>query len=595
MKKRIAILVVGLVVAMANIVTIFPVSQTAKAIPQATIYKNTEQYSYYAALKYCIGKGRMPLTVDASKPTNQWMDSGSVVVGFSVANDAGKAECNDVLASAINSFGYGSNTTGFLADLFGFKNTSGSTWKADNGDGLTLSDRFTKQAKSKGISTGETNAITYQLSYDALISGKGCAATEASDGTSVTLVTNEAGGTKQAKFKFDGGDKVNAYPRPSISDSSSVTCDGIAKTLDEKAKALSIDMVNDANNSARNVFIKALQDNLCPNGTPEERANHTDCVNFYKSATTTCFNAMINDNSFTFPNYNINTLASCIANKGGDLGKITLVLQAARAGAMPSTADFTNRTPPGGTTNNDPVCSAGALGWIICPFIAVMQSAITSIANLMDGMLRLDPLDRNTGNGSIYTLWQSVLNIANIILVVAFLIVIFSQATSVGLSSYGIKKILPRIIAAAILMNISFFLCQILVDLSNILGASAAQLVQSATNNASFSSAVTEHVSGVEKVAAGGIALAIIIFFFLIPVLLSFLAVFFTIAARFALIVLLVLVAPLAFAAWILPNTEKYFQKWWGLFFNLLMLYPIIMFVFAAAIIASKAVGSAAQ
>lgn len=254
-----------------------------------------------------------------------------------------------------------------------------------------------------------------------------------------------------------------------------------------------------------------------------------------------------------------------------------------------------------GIGDNEVVCSGGALGWLICPLIDIMISATQSVAALLDTMLVLEPLNENTGNGGasgagpIYKLWQGFLNVANIVLVVAFLFVIFSQATSVGLSSYGIKKMLPKIIAAAILMNLSFFICQVLVDLSNILGGSAAQLVQATTGTVSFGAAVTEQVSGIEKLFAGGIAIVIILFFFLIPVLLSFLTVFFVIAARFALIILLILVAPLAFAAWILPNTEQYFKKWWGLFFNLLMLYPIIMFVFAASIIASRAVAAVGQ
>lgn len=602
MKKRIAILAVGLSVLAMHVVALFPVGPTASAISQAAMIEDAEQYSYYAAVEDCILQGNLqsgPINtgIDTSKPTNQWMRTrgSGVTVGFTIPNNAGKGECNEVFAAAINAFGYSSNPTGFLADMLGYRQGSGSTWVDARNDNVTPQEQLTREARRRGIPTGETNAIVYQLSYDALISGRGCAATAASGGTLVTLITDEAGGTKQVRYQFDGGEKVNAYPRAGNFNNPSVNCDTVARTLDERAKALAIDMVNDANNNARSVFIRALQDNLCPNGTPDERANHAGCVEFYRSATTTCFNAMINDNDFTFPSYNINTLAGCIASRGGDLGRITSVLRAASASATPSTTAFADRVPPGGTTNNDPVCAGGMLGWIICPLISVMQSAIQSAAGLMDGMLRLDPLDRTTGGGSIYNLWRSVLNIANIILVIAFLIVIFSQATSVGLSSYGIKKILPRIIAAAILMNLSFFICQVMVDLSNIIGASAAQLVQSVTGTTSFSSAVTERVSGLERVVAGGIAIAIIVFFFLIPVLLSFLAVFFTIAARFALVILLVLVAPLAFAAWVLPNTEKYFQKWWGLFFNLLMLYPIIMFVFAAALIASQAVGSASQ
>ena len=61
---------------------------------------------------------------------------------------------------------------------------------------------------------------------------------------------------------------------------------------------------------------------------------------------------------------------------------------------------------------------------------------------------------------------------ANIIFIIGFLIIVFSQLTSFGVSNYGIKRLLPKIIIAAILVNVSFYICAIAVDLSNILGNS---------------------------------------------------------------------------------------------------------------------------
>lgn len=241
-------------------------------------------------------------------------------------------------------------------------------------------------------------------------------------------------------------------------------------------------------------------------------------------------------------------------------------------------------TPSGST---DPVCSAGALGWVICPAMSLMADVTTWVAGQLESYLRFNPF---AAGSEIKTVWSSLLAIANSLLVVAFLIVIFSQSTSVGLSSYGVKKMLPRIIAAAILMNLSYYICQILVDLSNIAGVGIASLVSSVTSG-SFTDNV-ENVSNLSKVLVGAGIVAIVAFFFLIPVALSFLAVIFTIAARNALIVLLVMVAPLAFAAWILPNTEKYFRKWWELLINLLLLFPLVMLIFSASIVAANVIAS---
>lgn len=247
-------------------------------------------------------------------------------------------------------------------------------------------------------------------------------------------------------------------------------------------------------------------------------------------------------------------------------------------------------TGEGGTTGSvEPVCSAGALGWVICPAMSLMADVIQWVAGTLEGYLTFNPFAGE--NNDIKRIWSSLLNVANSLLVVAFLVVVFSQSTSLGLSNYGIKRMLPRIIAAAILMNLSYYICQILVDLSNIAGVGVTSLV-AATTDGTFADNV-EQVSGLSKVIVGAGIIAVVAFFFLIPVLLSFLAIIFTIAARNALIVLLVIVAPLAFAAWIFPNTEKYFKKWWELLVNMLLLFPLVMLMFAASVVAANVISSA--
>ena len=61
-------------------------------------------------------------------------------------------------------------------------------------------------------------------------------------------------------------------------------------------------------------------------------------------------------------------------------------------------------------------------------------------------------------------------NISNVAFIVAFLVIIYSQLTSVGISNYGVKKMLPRLVIAAVLVNLSFTFCAVLLDLSNVTG-----------------------------------------------------------------------------------------------------------------------------
>ena len=54
--------------------------------------------------------------------------------------------------------------------------------------------------------------------------------------------------------------------------------------------------------------------------------------------------------------------------------------------------------------------------------------------------------------------------------------VIISQLTGVGLDNYGVKKILPKLIIAVILVNVSYILCQLCIDVANLVGGSIKEI-----------------------------------------------------------------------------------------------------------------------
>ncbi|MGB3024038.1 MAG: hypothetical protein WBB39_04535 [Candidatus Saccharimonadales bacterium] len=257
-------------------------------------------------------------------------------------------------------------------------------------------------------------------------------------------------------------------------------------------------------------------------------------------------------------------------------------------------AATSNATPPGSTSSggtSDPngiVCTAGPLGWVLCPLIQLSSAAITFMSQLLDQLLQFTALTGDQGS-SIYASWQQIVNIANIILALALMAVIASQASSFGISAYGIKKMLPRIFAAAVLINLSYFICAIMVDISNILGANVQSFISSST---SVYSQINEPLGVVRKGIGAAVAIVIVIAIGITPVLVMLLLTLFVVALRLVLLIILIIIAPLAFAAWVLPNTEKYFDKWWDLFSKLLMIYPAAMFLFGAAMFAAKIIGA---
>lgn len=238
-------------------------------------------------------------------------------------------------------------------------------------------------------------------------------------------------------------------------------------------------------------------------------------------------------------------------------------------------------------------CTGGQLGWILCPIMYTFSDFISVAADFLESMLFINPIG---GQTALQDAWSSFVGIANLLLVVAFLVVIFSQATSLGLNAYGIKKMLPRIIAAAILINLSYFICTLALDIVNIIGGSVGGMIQSLMPDTSTFGGQSIPKSatpiawvqvGITALIAAGIAAAVGAIAFLVPVLLSMafgvLSIFLAVAMRHAIVILLVIISPLAFAAMILPNTEPLFAKWRKMFTNMLFMYPVAMFLLYGA------------
>lgn len=244
----------------------------------------------------------------------------------------------------------------------------------------------------------------------------------------------------------------------------------------------------------------------------------------------------------------------------------------------------------------DPNCKAGGqgttcnvegIGWIVCPVINFIANLNDVAFNFIKGWLATPP--------DIFTpaekAWEKFRDIANVLFLIVFLIVVYSQVTGGGLTNYTLKKMLPKLILAAILVNSSLLLCKVAVDVSNVLGFTLKDFmetlqVQDAGQVASWK-VVAGNVLGF--VGIGLIAIALLALVIFAPVILLILAVtFLALIIRQVLITLLIVVSPVAFVLFLLPNTEQWFKKWWKMFSTLLLLFPTISLLFGAGALATN-------
>ena len=256
------------------------------------------------------------------------------------------------------------------------------------------------------------------------------------------------------------------------------------------------------------------------------------------------------------------------------------------------------------TTTSPAECQgAGALGWILCPVIKFMAAAADGAKNFLATNfleVKSSVLDPNGVGKTVYDTWQNIRTIANILFVLFFMVIIFSQVTGAGITNYGIKKLLPKLIIAAVLVNLSFFICQVAVDLSNIAGFSAgdifrAALPQAATPEAAAQSGDFSAIGGAFILGAATAIMFALFASTLIPIalaaLVSALMIMLLLVGRQAIIILLVIVSPLAFVAYLLPNTKKLYDQWQKTFVAMLILFPIISIIFGASKAISQILG----
>lgn len=264
--------------------------------------------------------------------------------------------------------------------------------------------------------------------------------------------------------------------------------------------------------------------------------------------------------------------------------------------------------PKDETADPQTSCVIEGVGWIVCPITNFLAGVSDASFSVISNFLRVNVKLLDTTSGT-YAAWTTFRNLANVAFVIVFMIIIYSQLTGQGVSNYGVKKTLPRLVVAAILVNISFFVCQIAVDVTQIIGGAIGGVFNSIPIGVGevavpkWTDVMGDVLmgAGIAALAIGGAAagIAMLTLSISVPVMLAaLLAILMTViilVGRQAGIVILIILSPLAFVAFMLPNTEKWFKKWYQAFIALLMVFPIVALLYGGGQLTSKIISSVAN
>ena len=293
------------------------------------------------------------------------------------------------------------------------------------------------------------------------------------------------------------------------------------------------------------------------------------------------------------------------AVEGNDNDTAEVVEQAKEDETTAEPVEVTESTETTTNTDNGESCkdSLGAIGWLVCPSTGAIAKAVDWLYDKLENILVINPVEMKDGS-PIYEIWKYVKGFTNIVFIIFLMIMVYSQITGVGISNYGIKKALPKLIIAAVLVNLSFLICSLAVDVSNVIGNSLRGVFESVEQaTAIYPAGAGMSLSGMYSAMAGGGALALaggVVAFetgaiwMLIPTVLGAIVAvvsgLITVALRQAVVALLIMIAPMALVAYILPNTEQWFKKWKQLLTRMLVFYPMFSVLFGASQMAGYAI-----
>jgi hypothetical protein len=236
------------------------------------------------------------------------------------------------------------------------------------------------------------------------------------------------------------------------------------------------------------------------------------------------------------------------------------------------------------------------LNWFKC----LLLSLLSFITLLIDAAATLFAWTIDVGefkkvveaNRVVYEIWKNVKDILNI----SFILVLLYSAfcTILQIEKYNYKKLLLNLVIMALLVNFSFPIARFIVDVSNTLMYTIANMGWDA---GSSMGSITK-ASGIKDIfnpANPSVAylLTAIIFGFILAV--TLVAVGLLMVVRMIALTLLIIFSPIAFIGAILPDAGGYSGRWWKEMFNYSFFGPVMLFVIYIATKMMGAVGTNAD
>ncbi len=224
-------------------------------------------------------------------------------------------------------------------------------------------------------------------------------------------------------------------------------------------------------------------------------------------------------------------------------------------------------------------CDAGALDFILCPITELLTEVNEAILGFITKGLVVQTGGFADDSGQLRQLFDKILLLSNGLFALIFIVIVFGNTLSLGIDAYTIKKALPRLVIAVVLAQFSYFVAGSIIEIGNVLSQGILALFSNQTLQVELLGSTVN-----------GVASILLEITFLLIAFVAVLVGIFVLAIRQIIIVGLMITGPLAFAAWVLPNTDKAFKFWISNLVKLSMMGPIIVGMLAGSFVLKGAI-----
>lgn len=274
----------------------------------------------------------------------------------------------------------------------------------------------------------------------------------------------------------------------------------------------------------------------------------------------------------------------------------------------------TNGNPTGGPTGGD--AASGTTGeeeacwgfnwsfsWLACPVIFVSQQLAETLFGLVEDQLKFRVSPNGADSDSlgdsreqVRSVWNNFRILVSGLVVVLMLVMVIGQAIGSGpFDAYTVKKMLPRLVAGVILIQLSWPIFSWVVNSVDDLGRGIADIMYApfgGSDNMGLEDLLKDDGGksigfswfGLGAIIILGVVAPFLILGTMLTVLVAIFVGFLTLLFRKILIILALILAPVALIAWMMPSEglRRYWKLWWDNFLKALLMYPIIIAIIAA-------------